>query len=286
MTNNISALVLYKKHNKFILKLSDNVIAHLERNDFTESLEPNDRISLQPSSIEKRDGRADLYCVNESNLINVLKKQAKQQNPSSSSKKEAQEAYRKNRFMVAEVRRDSFQVGSLIELRDHIVRVTKVGKTFNFVKKENSKSKLKNNDKVCYVYYTPTLPTPIDFFEGMVALYSTIQLIKSDGIKPRHSVAEVGAIKAAKVICDSRKKIDGNSWIAYNDEFVWYVNHKLSAISIENNIKINGEMAQCWRIPKWKIQAELESLKNTDVIVFKSKIIPPLNPIINDDDDE
>lgn len=76
-----------------------------------------------------------------------------------------------------------------------------------------------------------------------------VAYIKSKGIKPRHRQDLIEEIKNSVVICDNRNMIaEGGSWIAYNNQYIWYMTYQLSSLAFDNNIRINNQMAQCWRM--------------------------------------
>ena len=114
----------------------------------------------------------------------------------------------------------------------------------------------------------------LDYFSAVSDYYNIIALIKANGIKPRHTLNEINEIKEAEVVCDGRKKLEGCSWIAYNEDTLWYVSYKLSAIGFENNMKINDQQAQCWRISMRYIKDKMERLLHIDKVMYKSNLIP------------
>lgn len=114
----------------------------------------------------------------------------------------------------------------------------------------------------------------LDYFNAVRDYYNIIAFIKINGIKPRHTINEVKEIKEADVICDGRKKLEGSSWIAYNEDTLWYISNKLSAIGFDNNMKINDQQAQCWRISMRHIKDKMENLTHIDKVMYKSNLIP------------
>lgn len=114
----------------------------------------------------------------------------------------------------------------------------------------------------------------LDYFNAVRDYYNIIALIKANGIKPRHTLNEIKEIKEAEVVCDGRKKLEGCSWIAYNEDTLWYISNKLSAVGFENNMKINDQQAQCWRISMRHIKDKMESLLHIDKVMYKGNLIP------------
>lgn len=280
-------MVLFEHKDKFIIKLKqDGEIAHLVKNQHTPDLKPKTwaKILIEPSDTSEQGKK--IFELTAADQIQFSK--SKSQNPSAQPEQpEAEKKTRtplKNVFMVPVGRAGEFIVGSFFEYKKRIVKITRIGREFAFEPKENSKSKLQAGELVCYIHYDEAEPTPDEFFNAFKDYYSALDFIKSNGVKPRHKPAEIMEIKKAKVLCDSRDKIDGCSWVAFNEEYTWYINHKTSPISLDNNIKINGEFAQCWRIQTSRLGDHLNTLKNSDIVVFKSGMLPMANPDISDDD--
>lgn len=179
------------------------------------------------------------------------------------------------KFLIKSTELEKYKIGFL-ERNGQLINIKHLGKAFEFRDNANGKhkNKFKNGDRVCYVYYEINKPNAEDFLEATYKYYEIIDFIQTNGIKPRHKAAEITIIKDAKILCDSRVKIEGNSWIAYNEEYMWYINHKLSSIQMENNIKINNQFAQCWRIPLRQVLNLIDDLTIIDLILFKSSAIP------------
>lgn len=179
------------------------------------------------------------------------------------------------KFLIKSTELEKYKIGFL-ERNGQLINIKHLGKVFEFRDNANGKhkNKFKNGDRVCYVYYEINKPNAEDFLEATYKYYEIIDFIQTNGIKPRHKASEITIIKDAKTLCDSRVKIEGNSWIAYNEEYMWYINHKLSSIQMENNIKINNQFAQCWRIPLRQVLNLIDDLTIIDLILFKSSAIP------------
>lgn len=294
----LNAVVLYKNETRFILKLRDGVIAHLLRDELSEKIEAGNRIAFNGELTGQSSKGHNIYKLGSADDIEILpkgeprnKKPAEAKKPPTAAAKKSPEPPApcavldtKNRFMILSSRQDAFQEGSYLEYKHQLVKIVKLGREFVFKRSTASHSKLQDGALVCYVYFEPTQPSSDEFFTSTKQFYEILDFIKLNGVKPRHKASEVTEIKKASVLCDSRVKIEGNSWIAYDEERVWYITHKLSPIDIENNIKINNQMAQCWRIPIWQMGGRLELLKKANMVMFKSGMIPAANPTVNDDD--
>lgn len=158
-----------------------------------------------------------------------------------------------------------YLVGEIKIINGTRALIKHIGRTF-----ENAKTK----KQICYVYYEKPEVKAEDFMKATVDYYEVIDFIKKNGIKPRHKPEMVTQIKNAKVICDSRKKLEGNAWLAYDDEFMWYISYKLSPIALDNNIKIYNQMAQCWRISFRNVRQMMEKIQLIEQVLFQSDIIP------------
>ncbi len=90
------------------------------------------------------------------------------------------------------------------------------------------------------MYYTKDAPnwTADEFMLAMKAYSEVLDLLKSNGVKPRHKPELVARLKELPVICDSRNRLMGHSWVAIGDEDIWYCTYLLSSVAIENNIKL------------------------------------------------
>lgn len=188
-----------------------------------------------------------------------------------------------SKFLIPIKGAQNFSKDQIIERFGRLIQISHVGKKFQF-KSNKAVKGFSNGDEVCYVYYFKKEPifNADEFLQATKDYYAFIAFVKKNGIKPRHKSSEVAEIKKAKVYCDSRTKIEGNSWIATNKEYLWYVTHKLSPITIDNNIKINNQFAQCWRIPLHQVMNKLDELEQIDIVLFKSSAIPNAQ----DDDNE
>lgn len=196
-----------------------------------------------------------------------------------------------SKFLIHENERSSFMAESFIQRFDKTIKILRVGKRFTFKKIGNkkNKSKLKDGDPVCYVYYSDSFPnwTSMDFMLAMKSFMDCIETIKNNAVKPRHSLELVKKLKQFPVICDGRNRFMGHSWIVLGDEDLWYCSYLLSSASQENNIKINGKFAQCWRVSKRHVDHILTILYGVDALLFKSNALPVLpsdtnSIIIND----
>jgi hypothetical protein len=97
-----------------------------------------------------------------------------------------------------------------------------------------------------------------------------VVLIKSKGIKPRHKSDLIEEIKRSEIICDNRKMIiEGGSWVAINSRYVWYITFQLSSLAFDNNIRINNQPAQCWRMMRMDApEAMIDELREIHEILF------------------
>lgn len=170
-----------------------------------------------------------------------------------------------NKFAIDEGDQGLYPVGSNQIVEGDLVNVTKIGRVFE-------SDKLKK--KICYVYFEKSIITPEMFMQATKEYYSVVEYIKKNGIKPRPKPEMIIQIKKCTIVCDSRNKLEGNAWLAFDDEFMWYITHKLSPIPIDNNIKIYNQFAQCWRISKRLVQGKIKQIQEIDQILFKSDIIP------------
>lgn len=206
--------------------------------------------------------------------------------------------------MMAATKFDSIQPGGTMFYlgADRIVKGS--GKVFTLENDEYNKIGFNQGDRVFWLYFedvyeydekqenetdlnapscsdtalliTDTADNEIarEYFNAVRDYYNIIAFIKGNGIKPRHTVNEVKDIKEAAVICDGRKKLEGCSWIAYNEDTLWYLSYKLSAASFENNMKVNDQMVQCWRISMRHIKDKMPLLNHINEVMYKSELIP------------
>lgn len=184
-----------------------------------------------------------------------------------------------SKFLIPAGKAGDYTKDQIIEKFGRLIHVSHIGKSFGFKKNQgpnSRKSIYKDGEQVCYVYYYKKEPvfSAEEFLQATRNYYEFIAYIKKTGVKPRHKASEITEIKKAKALCDSRLKIEGNSWIALNSEYLWYVTHKLSPITMDNNIKINNQFAQCWRISLHQISNKIEELEKIDLVLFKSSAIP------------
>lgn len=185
-----------------------------------------------------------------------------------------------DKFLIHDSQRKDFKPDTFIQRFNMSIKVKVVGKTFNFRNRsKKNKSNFKDGEPVCYVYYTKDAPnwTADEFMLAMKAYSEVLDLLKSNGVKPRHKPELVARLKELPVICDSRNRLMGHSWIAIGDEDIWYCTYLLSSVAIENNIKINGRFAQCWRVSKRHIREYIDTLYGVDTILFKSNAFPMIS---------
>lgn len=162
------------------------------------------------------------------------------------------------------------------------MKIINLGKTFSFRnsnwKKPNAS--FKDGDKVCYVYFTKSLPnwTAEEFMEAMCEYKILIEQIIKNGVKPRHRPELIQRLKVLPTLCDGRNKFLGHSWIAIDEDDIWYFTYLLSSVEFENNIKIGGKMAQCWRVSKRLISDNLKSINTINNILYKTNVFPNVNP--------
>ncbi len=184
----------------------------------------------------------------------------------------------KPRFLILASEKTKYREGEFVHKFNSSVKVLHTGKIFTFRNRSNKKSKLnfKDGDQVCYVYYSINEPNWLatDFMLAMKSYVKIVKLIKKNGVKPRHKPDLIAKLKELPVVCDGRNRIMGHSWIAVGEEDLWYCTHILSSVDIENNIKINGKFAQCWRVSKRHIREYIDSLYAIDAILFKSNAFP------------
>lgn len=193
---------------------------------------------------------------------------------------------------------NSFEHGNTMFFKGADRVIDGAGKIFTLESNDYSKFGFNRGDQVFWLYfedlYEPEIDSSdgaaasdeqlkinwtdaksaLDYFNAVRDYYNIIAFIKTNGIKPRHTINEVKEIKEADVICDGRKKLDGSSWIAYNEDTLWYVSNKLSTIGFDNNMKINDQHAQCWRISMRHIKDKMENLIHIDKVMYKSNLIP------------
>ena len=224
--------------------------------------------SNSENSNHKQPDKEDLKFIKQSTTTDPTKKKIKFTLSEDQSK-----------FLIPSHKSKDFAKGNIIERFGRLMEISHIGKEFPFKANQSSNAKkcnFKNGDKVCYVYYFKKEPvfSGEEFLQATKDYYDFISYIKKNGIKPRHKASEVSEIKRSKCLCDSRVKIEGNSWIAINEEYLWYITHKLSPITIDNNIKINNQFAQCWRISLHQISNRISDLEKIDLVLFKSSAIP------------
>lgn len=187
----------------------------------------------------------------------------------------------------------NLHVGGQIYFKGKDRTIKNIGRTFSVKSGPYEKFGFVVGEEVCWVYFEDTIepqasnsemtqPASIDisskeasdYFNAIKDYYNIITFIKGNAVKPMHTPAEISRIKAANVLCDSRNKIEGCAWIACDDDSLWYISHKLSATEFDNNIKINDQFAQCWRIPMRHIQEKMSRLEEINNIVFLSNLTP------------
>lgn len=289
--------VIFADSAKILVK-TDTKIVQLNNNDLTKGVKYKDQIDFDGNMVvSKVSGRSITIC--EPTQLVVTKKapykhkghtEPKDKDLSNQGSAPAGEENKKNpaqsfsnedqsKFLIASAKAAEYTPGGVVEKFGRLIEVSHIGKPFSFKVNKNmggKKIRFKDGDQVCYVYYKKNEPvfSAEEFLKATQDYYAFIAYLKKNGIKPRHKASEITQIKKAKALCDSRQKIEGNSWIAIDADYLWYITHKLSPINIENNIKINNQFAQCWRIALHQISNKIPELEKIDLVLFKSSAIP------------
>lgn len=183
------------------------------------------------------------------------------------------------RFLIAANERDQYQKQSFITYADELVQILFCGKSFKF--RENrkvnaKKSKFTDSQEVCYVYYKKNVPnwTATDFMEAMLDYQKALLDMTQNGVKVRHSPELAKHIKGLPIICDGRDRVIGCSWIAVDEDAIYFISRLLSPVEIENNLSLNGYRVQCWKVSKRLV--DLNALDRANLIIFESNAIPKL----------
>lgn len=285
--------VIFADSTKILVK-SDKKVVQLNINEHSKKIKYQDEIEFDGVMVVSKNGQRTVT-ICDPTQVEVLKKafRPKKNNPTT-AKKEQQIAAPtepeektvryalsedQSKFLIPAGSSGKYSKGNIIEKFGRLIEVSHIGKGFSFKsnKSPNSKkSRFNEGEQVCYVYYYKKEPvfSAEEFLQATKDYYGFIAHIKKYGIKPRHKATEVAEIKKSKAYCDSRLKIEGNSWIAVNSEYLWYVTHKLSPITIDNNMKINNQFAQCWRMSLHQISNKIPELEKIDLVLFKSSAIP------------
>ena len=186
------------------------------------------------------------------------------------------------RFLIEDQQRSNYKIGGCILHKGESIKIEHIGKAFPFrdnSRDANRKSRFTDKQLVCYLYYSQNQPdwTANEFMEASMHYASVLRDFIKNGVKVRHSAELASKIKAFPVLCDSRGRILGYSWVAVDDAdgFYWYISHIQSPVDIENNMLINGLRVQCWRTHKRFINQE--HLLNADKVLFKSNALRQLD---------
>lgn len=283
--------VLYEHSDKFIIKCN-NELGHLCKNKFTINIKEKDniRICADKKTVMIRDKETTVYESIEFPILNekskILDKSPKltEDNLSDKTKKyiSFSEEYKDySRFLIAEKDIEKYQEGSFINRNNSILKIINVGKRFPFRNRSRKKvnTTFKDGDLVCYVYYTKSLPnwTAEEFMEAMHDYKVLVSQILKNGVKPRHKPELIQKLKGLPTLCDGRNKFLGHSWIAIDEDDIWYFTYLLSSVEFENNIKIGGKFAQCWRVSKRLIEDSLKSINTIDNLLYKTNAFPNMS---------
>lgn len=271
--------VLYEHKDKFIVKC-DNNLGHLLKNKFTAGVKEKDKIQVYASvkKIVVRDKDTLVYETSKFPEA-IYKTNSKIQKKSPSTFNQKLDAYAK--FLISADNNNKYKEGEFVEKNNTIIKVVKIGRSFNFRNRNHNKvnTSFQDGDLVCFVYYTKDAPnwTAEDFLKAIRDYKTLINQIIKNGVKPRHRPELIHRLKGLPTICDGRKKFLGHSWIAIDDEDIWYFTYLLSSVEFDNNVKIGGKMAQCWRVSKRLIEDNLKEIAWIDTVIYKSNALPNIN---------
>lgn len=269
-------------------------VIQLNVNEYSKGIKYKDRIEFDGIMAESKFGEKQTLICNPARIVILGKSTGTKHKSENKDFKKSDQAVEVNskssavrfslsqdqsKFLIPAGKANNYTKDDILEKFGRLIQVSHVGKAFSFKQNKNNgtkKSHFKDGDQVCYVYYYKKEPvfSADEFFQATKNYYEFIAYLKKNGVKPRHKAAEISDIKKSKALCDSRLKIEGNSWIALNGEYLWYITHKLSPITMDNNIKINNQFAQCWRISLHQISNKLTDLEKIDLVLFKSSAIP------------
>lgn len=276
--------VLYEHSDKFIVSCNEK-LGHLTKNEFTDGIKEKDLIKVQAKthniSVKGRD--TIVYSPNgeHQKISNETSNSLKQRDNKTPKTKfiNFSEKYKDfSKFLIAESDASKYPEDSFVEKNNEVIKIINIGKGFRFKNKEGKKikSSFKDGDRVCYVYYTKSMPNwnAEQFMEAMNNYALLVDQVIQNGVKPIHKPELINRLKALPTVCDGRNKFLGHSWFLMDEDVVWYITYLTSSVEIENNIKIAGRRAQCWRVSKRLIEDSLKTINEIDAVLFKTNAFP------------